>query len=92
MHLNKFLEWKVDERVQNWVKKTCFGSFLGMKEFIDNGNFQQRMNFITALVQCYDEKQHCFELGSEENKFFLDFGLQDILHISGLPINGNQVC
>jgi hypothetical protein len=43
---------------------------------------------LTALLYFYNVDEDCFTF---ENNIMLDFGLQDILYIKGLPIDGKQV-
>jgi len=44
----------------------------------------------TALF-FYDIKEECFVFGKNDGSFTVDFGLEDILYITGLPIDAKQV-
>jgi hypothetical protein len=44
------LKWEVDVRVQNLVRKTCFGSFLEAKDFINMGKFQRGLPLLPPLL------------------------------------------
>ncbi|KAK2448101.1 hypothetical protein QL285_007434 [Trifolium repens] len=56
-----------------------------------NINFLERITIVTTLANLYDEKVDCFELGRGNSKFYLDFGLEYLFQITGLPLNGMQV-
>lgn len=84
MRINAFMSWKVDDRVKSVVESTCFRWFL----HIPNINIRQNWNLITALAKFYNSKLNCFEF---ESNFCVDFGLEDVINITGLPIDGMQV-
>ncbi|EXB99776.1 hypothetical protein L484_023307 [Morus notabilis] len=92
MHLNNFLSWKVDPRVALLVEKTCFRSFFHLKECIshENKSLRQNLRFLIALVLKYDVESSCFSFTSEEEVFYLDIGLENILYITGFPIDGSK--
>ncbi|KAL6522208.1 mitogen-activated protein kinase [Orobanche minor] len=86
MHLNQFISWKLDPKVARKVEHTCFGKFLAQKQI------KQNLNMITAIVHFYSEADGCFSFrGQSKKNFLLDIGPEDILYITGLPINGIQV-
>ncbi|XP_065854219.1 protein MAIN-LIKE 1-like [Euphorbia lathyris] len=87
MHLEKFKSWNADPRVIQAVEATCFKWFLRMG---DPGH--QSLQMITALLFFYNKDSECFQFPKEDRQsLYLDFGLQDILYITGLPIDGIQV-
>lgn len=93
MHINNFASWKVDPRVANIVLQTCFNWCLQIKS---SELKRQNWQMISALVYFYNPEKQCFkfeEITEEgrKDKFYVDFGLEDILYITGLPINGMQV-
>jgi hypothetical protein len=49
------------------------------------------LNFVSALVSNYNGEADCFRIGNDANEFELDFGLEDILYNTGLPIDGMPV-
>lgn len=85
MHMNKFLAWKLDPRVSKLVESTCFRWVLK----IEDGLYRQDSNLLSALVSMYDESRDHFVIGNP--KMDIDFGLEDVLYITGLPIDGKQV-
>ncbi|KAL6506569.1 hypothetical protein OROGR_024750 [Orobanche gracilis] len=89
MHLNQFISWKLDPNVARKVEHTCFGKFLAL---LTQKQIKQNLNMITAIVHFYSEADGCFSFrGQSKKNFLLDIGLEDILYITGLPINGIQV-
>ena len=42
-------------------------------------------------MSTYNVEDSCFQFGNGADKFYLDFGLDDILYITVLPINGMPV-
>ena len=85
MHMTKFLAWKLDPRVSKLVESTCFRWVLK----IENGVYRQDSNLLSALVSMYDESRNHFVIGNP--KMDIDFGLEDVLYITGLPTDGEQV-
>ncbi|WCJ24688.1 hypothetical protein M5689_006628 [Euphorbia peplus] len=86
MHLKKFKSWNVDERVLQVVKGTCF------KWFLDIQDAPQRWQMISALIRFYNKDKNCFMFPEDgQSPIYLDFGLEDILHITRLPIDGLHV-
>ena len=85
MHMTKFLAWKLDPRVSKLVESTCFRWVLK----IENGVYRQDINLLSALVSMYDESRNHFVIGNP--KMDIDFGLEDVLYITGLPTDGEQV-
>lgn len=85
MHMQTFLAWKLDPRVSELVESTCFRWFLKLK----NDLYRQDSNLLTALASMYDESKDHFVIGNP--KMDIDFGLEDVLYITGLPIDGEHV-
>ncbi|KAL0801537.1 hypothetical protein Bca101_056713 [Brassica carinata] len=81
----QFLAWKLDPRVSKLVESTCFRWVLK----IENGVYRQAINLLSALVSMYDESRNHFVIGNP--KMDIDFGLEDVLYITGLPTDGEQV-
>ncbi|KAL6505862.1 hypothetical protein OROHE_023241 [Orobanche hederae] len=83
--------WNLDEKIEDMVKKTCFAPFLDRKGHIkDDFQFKQSNSIITAVASKFSAKRWCFKFGKNADKFLVDFGLEDVLYISGLPIDGKQ--
>ncbi|XP_057444839.1 uncharacterized protein LOC130737086 [Lotus japonicus] len=94
MHLNNITEWKLDRDVTTKIVETCFGFLVKLQEKVKNvkGYLSLPLNFTNALVKNYDAEAECFRIGKNtDEELDLDFGLQDILFITGLPINGMPV-
>ncbi|MCI06197.1 hypothetical protein A2U01_0027254, partial [Trifolium medium] len=85
MQLNKFTSWAVDDKIKAAVEKTCFKYFL---QFPNNVQIKVPLQMFSALLYFYDEDEACFMFGEEH--FAVDIGLEDILFITGLPIDGKQ--
>jgi hypothetical protein len=84
MQINKFTEWNLHPNVKEVVKKTCFNYFM---EFpTAKVNIPKQM--LVALLCFYNSEEECFVF-AENTK--VDIGLEDILYITGLPIDGKQV-
>ncbi|CAJ2636746.1 unnamed protein product [Trifolium pratense] len=84
MHLNTFTSWVPDMKLKNEVEKTCF------KYFVQLSNANQikiPLQMLAALLEFYNTDGEYFKFGD----VVLDIGLEDILYITGLPIDGKQV-
>jgi hypothetical protein len=84
MQLNNFTGWTVHPRVKEVVEHTCFKYF--MRFPTSKINIPHRM--ISALLHFYDADQECFVFADNT---MVDLGLEDIMYITGLPIDGKQV-
>jgi hypothetical protein len=73
-----------DENVKAEVRKTCFQHFLDLPK----AGVLVNCKMFTALLYFYNVDEDCFTF---ENNIVLDLGLQDILYIIRLPIDGKQV-
>lgn len=89
MHLNLFTSWNVDERVEAKVKNTCFKHFLKIPK--GDSLFKLNLKMLASVLHFYDEDEDCFVFMKNNIRFTVDLGLEDILYITGLPINGKQV-
>ena len=85
MHMHTFLSWKLDPRVSALVESTCFRWVLKFK----NGLYRQDSNLLIALASKYDESKDHFVIGNP--KMDIDFGLEDVLYITGLPTDAEHV-
>ncbi|CAD5318167.1 unnamed protein product [Arabidopsis thaliana] len=85
MHMDKFLSWKVDRRVSELVQATCFKNFLKFEE----SKHKLNLPLLTVVMSFFDDKQKAFSFPAENS--MVDFGLEYILYITGLPIDGKQV-
>jgi hypothetical protein len=84
MQLNNITSWDVDESVKAEVRKTCFQHFLDLLK----AEVLVNCKMLTALLYFYNVDEDCFTFASN---IMLDLGLQDIMYITGLPIDGKQV-
>ncbi|VYS52097.1 unnamed protein product [Arabidopsis thaliana] len=84
MHMDKFLSWKVDRRVSELVQATCFKNFLKFEE----SKHKLNLPLLTVVMSFFDDKQKAFSFPAENS--MVDFGLEYILYITGLPIDGKQ--
>jgi hypothetical protein len=93
MHINNITGWTLDDSVRRKVEETCFGFLVKLHETLlkIKGGLLLPLNFVSALVRNYNAEADCFKIGNGANEFDLDFGLEDILYITGLPINGMPV-
>ncbi|KAM1120671.1 hypothetical protein ACFX19_002482 [Malus domestica] len=82
-HLNKLGEWKLDGRVKERIKDTGFDGLLKLTTFPMNHD----LPLLSVLVESYDVSERCFIFNSHK----LFFGLEDVLYITGLPVDGNPV-
>lgn len=91
MHLNKLKDWKLTNDVREVVERTCFKFLLPLHDQLSaiKGDLQIPLSFLKHLILKYDGEADCFRIGAQG--FGLDFGFEDILHITGLPIDGNPV-
>lgn len=83
MKLNKFTHWTVDPRVKEEVEKTCFKYFMRFPE----GKLNMPNKMIAALLRFYENVEEHFVFGDTK----IDLGLEDVMYITGLPIDGKQV-
>lgn len=82
-NLNNLVGWKLDGRVQERVKDTGFDGLLRLTNLPVSHN----LPLLSALVESYDERKRCFVF----NNHRVVFGLEDVLYITGLPVDGNPV-
>ncbi|XP_022574842.2 uncharacterized protein LOC106396553 isoform X2 [Brassica napus] len=54
-----------------------------------NGLYRQDSNLLSALASMYDESKDHFVIGNP--KMDIDFGLEDVLYITGLPTDAEHV-
>ncbi|XP_021822726.1 serine/threonine-protein phosphatase 7 long form homolog isoform X2 [Prunus avium] len=81
--INNLKEWKLDKRVKQRIKDSGFDGLLRLTTFPVNHD----LPLLSALVESYDVKSRCFVF----NGYKLVFGLEDVLYITGLPVDGNPV-
>ncbi|KAG5560060.1 hypothetical protein RHGRI_003373 [Rhododendron griersonianum] len=80
-HLKKLSEWVVDDRVRPSVIGARFGAFL------DLSLPKHDHALLLSLVEHYDVSERCVVF----NDVKLHFGLEDVWHIKGLPVDGETV-
>ncbi|CAB4289107.1 unnamed protein product [Prunus armeniaca] len=81
--INNLKEWKIDKRVKQRIKDSGFDGLLRLTTFPVNHD----LPLLSALVESYDVKSRCFVFNGHK----LVFGLEDVLYITGLPVDGNPV-
>ncbi|RHN50324.1 putative protein-serine/threonine phosphatase [Medicago truncatula] len=93
MHINNIKKWKLNDSVKQKVEEMSFGFLVMLREKLLNieKDLSLPLNFVSALVSTYNVEDSCFTFGNGADKFHLDFGLDDILYLTGLPINGMPV-
>jgi len=93
MHINNIKNWKLDDSVKQKVEEMGFGFLMMLREKLLNieNDLSLPLNFVSALVSTYNVEDSCFKFGNGADKFYLNFGLDDILYLTGLPINGMPV-
>lgn len=82
-HLQNLKKWNVDARVQERIKGTGFDGLLRLTTFPVNPS----LPLLHALIECYDIESRCFVFNNHK----LVFGLEDVLYITGLPVDGDPV-
>ena len=80
--MNNVLDWTPPDNIKEELKKTGFGFLLSLTSKV-------RHNFplLSAIIDCYDPREGIFNFGSRK----LIFGLEDVLYIIGLPIDGKPI-
>lgn len=93
LHLNNIKKWTIDDSVKQKVEEMGFGFLVKLREKLLTltGDLSLPLHIINALVNNYNVETECFVFENGANVVHLDFGLQDILYITGLPINGMAV-
>jgi len=93
MHINNIKNWKLDDSVKQKVEEMSFKFLVMLHEKLLNieNDLSFALNFLSALVSTDNVEDSCFQFGNGANKFHLDFGLDDILYFTGLPIDGMPV-
>ncbi|KAL6505211.1 hypothetical protein OROGR_025028 [Orobanche gracilis] len=78
---------------EEWVKPKLIGSIelYVNGQIKDDFQFEQSRSIITALARRFDANHSCFMFGEIAGDFSVDFELEDVLYIIGLPIDGKQV-
>jgi len=79
-------DWNVDDRVRRIVETTSFKCFLSFED-----ELRQFRSVISHVVNCFDENSFSFNFGPPSNRSTLIYGLEDVVYILGLPIDGNPV-
>ncbi|XP_065858597.1 uncharacterized protein [Euphorbia lathyris] len=79
--IRQFLSWVLDSRVEEKLNNTCFIKLRGMAEFKCNNRFEG------AIMSHFDENEFKFTFGEKS----LYLGLEDVFHITGLPVDGCPV-
>ncbi|CAH2061260.1 unnamed protein product, partial [Thlaspi arvense] len=87
MCVNKFISCKADPRVSRLVEATCFKIFLKIEETYHKKN----LPLLIALLSFFDLNNKTFCFQTENGIFIVDFGLQDVLYITGIPIDGEHI-
>ena len=82
-YLNNLEKWELDWRVKERLKESGFDGLLRLTTFPVTHDLQ----LLSALVESYDDVNRCFIVNNHK----LVYGLEDILHLIGLPIDGKPV-
>ena len=71
------------------IEKTCFKYFLQLStlDFDPDLGFWQCMSAMEIFFYSLNANSYC----TKTNKFYIVFGLEDVLYITGLSINDNFV-
>ncbi|GAU31210.1 hypothetical protein TSUD_210670 [Trifolium subterraneum] len=90
MHINNIKKWTLDDDVKRKVEDMGFQLLVKLHEELHKlqGSSNLPLDFLSALMRKYDVQADCFRF---QNGVDLDFGLEDIFYITGLPINGMPV-
>ncbi|BBN69435.1 hypothetical protein Prudu_944S000100 [Prunus dulcis] len=79
--LDKLMKWNVDERVECRLEGTGFDTYLKYARVTVKHDFAM----LNAILACYKKGRFIF------GKWKYVLGLEDVLRITGLPIDGNPV-
>ncbi|CAI8591251.1 unnamed protein product [Vicia faba] len=82
MQLNNFTGWTLHSRVKEEVEKTCFKYFTRFP----TTEIKIPKQMIVDLLRFYDYEEEHFVFGDTK----VDLGLEDVMYITGLPIDGKQ--
>ncbi|KAM0983716.1 hypothetical protein ACFX2C_011226 [Malus domestica] len=83
--LCKLSQWKVDQRVLGALEGTGLDNLYTLATIVGRNAHDNSM--IDALVRHYDVRDRCFKINNQN----LFFGLEDVLLITGLPVEGTPV-
>ncbi|CAL8997675.1 unnamed protein product [Prunus brigantina] len=79
--LDKLMKWNVDKRVECRLEGTGFDTYLKYARLTVKHDFAM----LNAILACYKKGRFIF------SKWKYVLGLEDVLRITGLPIDGNPV-
>ncbi|PNX85265.1 hypothetical protein L195_g041333 [Trifolium pratense] len=86
MHINNITGLTLNDSVRRKVEETGFGFLVKLHEMLPKKKgLLLPLNFVNSLVSNYNAEADCFKIRNGANEFDLDFGLEDILYITGLP-------
>ncbi|KAK2410404.1 hypothetical protein QL285_045769 [Trifolium repens] len=93
LHVNNIKRWTLHDGVKQQVNEIGFGFLVELHKKLSTlkGDLVLPLRIINALVESYNVQTGCFSFGNGENVVHVDFGLEDILYITGLPIDGMPV-
>jgi len=95
MHINNIKNWRLDDSVKQKVEEIGFKYLVMLQEKLLNieNDLSLPLNFsaLVSTYNVYNVEDSCFQFGNDANKFHLNFGLDDILYLTELPINGMPV-
>lgn len=77
-------QWTLDDKVRRCLKGSGFDNPLLV------GNFRVEKSLIRSLLELFDERRYVFSIGGEL-KQDICFSLEDVMFITGLPIDGKAV-
>lgn len=83
--LCKLSQWKVDQRVLEALEGAGLDNLYTLATIVGRNAHDNSM--IDALVRHYDVRDRCFKINNQN----LFFGLEDVLLITGLPVEGTPV-
>ncbi|CAI9094354.1 OLC1v1030079C1 [Oldenlandia corymbosa var. corymbosa] len=81
-HLVSFHQWKIDPKVEEMVKHS---SLFKLASSLSSHKIDKEL--VSMFVDRYNVDDSCFHIGRHR----LYMGLEDIMYLTGLPIDGNPV-
>ncbi|KAH7843012.1 hypothetical protein Vadar_011778 [Vaccinium darrowii] len=84
-HLNNLRLWTPDENVLRALEGTCFHNLAQLHKH--PYKFTHNNALLSAIISCYNKENRLFEFGGNR----VLFGLEDVLYMIGLPVDGEAV-
>lgn len=86
MFFSDLVNWVPHPTVAAIVQRTPFKVFLDL-----NNSFAINHHLLEVICEHFDKDRFCFRLGSNNDVVDLVITLEDVLYITGLPIDGKPV-